>query len=195
MLLNEPTVSPIVSILETEPTSCDVDDRFIITGDCTQPPEAHQDNIVRCIDSTGPVFTYEDPVADSIAYIEDLDEKYIFSERGWIPLPIYNIPITIEVEIFREQTYSGTLTTIIQDVRESLFESFRGRFGTNAEIYRSEIIDVVQDVDGVDHCRLRHPETSIFFNFELIDLTEEELLRYGPEYIFFREEDITVKVI
>ena len=195
MLLNEPTVSSIVSILETEPISCDVDDRFIITGDCTQPPEAHQDNIIRCIDSTGPVFTYEEPVADSIAYIEDLDEKYIFSERGWIPLPIYNIPITIEVEVFREQTYSGTLTTIIQDVRESLFESFRDRFGTNAEFYRSEIIDVVQDVDGVDHCRLRQPETSIFFNFELIDLTEEELLRYGPEYIFFREEDITVKVI
>jgi len=195
MLLNEPTVSSVVSILETEPTSCDVDDRFIIIGDCNQPPEATQDNIIRCVDSTGPVFTYEEAVADSIVYIENLDAKYIFSERGWIPLPIYNIPITIEVEIFREQTYSGTLTTIIQDVRESLFESFRDRFGTNAQFYRSEIIDVVQDVDGVDHCRLRQPETSIFFNFELIDLTEEELLRYGPEYIFFREEDITVRVI
>jgi len=190
MLLNEPTVASIVDILLVEPTSCDEDDRFIITA-----PGEHQDNIIRCIDSSALIFTYEEAVADTIAYIENRSAKYIFSERGWIPLPIYNIPLTIEIEVFRESTYSGTLTTLIEDVREALYESFEGRFGTNAELYRSEIIDVVQDVDGVDHCRLRQPETSIFFNFELIDLTEEQLLRYGPEYIFFREEDITVKVI
>ena len=97
--------------------------------------------------------------------------------------------------MFRETTYSGTLTTIIQDVREAIYEAFVDRFGTNAELFRSEIIDVVQEVDGVDHCRLRQPETSIFFNFELIDLTEEQLLRYGPEYLFFKEENITVRVI
>jgi len=199
MLLNEPTVSPVVDILLTEPSSCDEDDRFIIKssdpGVCLTGEGEHIDNIIRCVDSSALIFTYEEPIADTIAYVQNLDAKYIFSERGWIPLPIYNIPLTIEVEVFREQTFSGTLTTLIQDVRESLYESFSDRFGTNAELYRSEIIDVVQEVDGVDHCRVRQPETSIFFNFELIDLTEEQLLRYGPEYIFFREENITVKVI
>lgn len=199
MLLNEPTIASVIDILEVEPLSCDEDDRFIIKSSdpnvCITGEGDHIDNVIRCIDSTGPIFTYEAPIADSIVYVENLDAKYIYSERGWIPLPIYNVPLIIEIEVFRESTYSGTLTTIIQDVREALYEGFKDRFGTNAEIYRSELIDVVQDVDGVDHCRLRKPETSIFFNFELIDLTEEELLRYGPEYIFFREENITVKVI
>jgi hypothetical protein len=199
MLLNEPTIPDVIDILINEPSACDEDDRFIIKSSdpsyCTTGEGEHIDNIIRCIDSTGPVFTYDDPVADTIVYVENLDEKYIFSERGWIPLPVYNIPLTIEVEVFRESTYSGTLTTLIQDVREALYEGFRDRFGTNAEFYRSEFIDIVQDVEGVDHCRLRQPETSIFFNFELIDLTEEQLLRYGPEYVFFREENITVKVI
>ena len=190
MLLNEPTTSPVVSILVNEPSSCNEDDRFIITGE-----GEHRDNIIRCIDSSGPIFTYSEPTVDTIAYVTSLSEKYIYSERGWISLPTYNIPITIEVEVFREDTYSGTLTTLIQDVRESLYESFESRFGTNAEFYRSEFIDVVQEVDGVDHCNLKQPETSIFFNFELLDLTEEQLLRYGPEYIFFREENISVKVI
>jgi len=80
-------------------------------------------------------------------------------------------------------------------VRETLFDAFKDRFGTNIEIFRSEIIDVVQEIDGVSHCSLRKPETSIFFNFLLRDLTQEELLRYGPEYVFFHEEDITVRVI
>ena len=199
MLLNEPTISSVIDILEIEPSSCDEDDRFIIKSSdpnvCITGEGEHIDNIIRCIDSTGPVFTYEQPVGDAIVYVDNLAKKYIYSDRGWIPLPVYNIPLIIEIEVFRESTYSGTLTAIIEDVREALFEAFSNRFGTNAEIYRSEIIDVVQEVDGVDHCRLRRPETSIFFNFELIDLTEEELLRYGPEYIFFREENVSVKVV
>ena len=199
MLLNEPTLSSVIDILETEPLVCDVDDRYIIKSSdpnvCLTGSGENIDNIIRCIDSTGPVFTYEEPIGDAIVYVDNLAAKYIYSDRGWIPLPIYNIPLTIEVEVFRESTYSGTLTAIIESVREALYEAFSDRFGTNAQIYRSEIIDVVQEVDGVDHCRLRQPETSIFFNFELIDLTEEELLRYGPEYIFFREENVSVKVI
>ncbi len=190
MLLNEPTISDVVDIVETFPTSCEENDRFIYVG-----PGEYQDNIMRCIDSSALIFTFDEPTADTIAFVTNLAAKYIFSERGWIPLPLYNIPLTIEIEVFRETTYSGTLTTIIQDVREAIYEAFVDRFGTNAELFRSEIIDVVQEVDGVDHCRLRQPETSIFFNFELIDLTEEQLLRYGPEYLFFKEENITVRVI
>jgi hypothetical protein len=199
MLLNQPTISSVIDILEVEPSSCDVDDRYIIKSSdanaCITGEGEHIDNIIRCIDSTGPVFTYEEPVGDTIVYVDNLATKYIYSDRGWIPLPTYNIPLVIEVEVTRESTYSGTLTAIIADVREALYDGFSDRFGTNAEIYRSEIIDIVQEVDGVSHCRLRQPETSIFFNFELTDLTESELLSYGPEYVYFKEENVSVKVI
>ena len=192
MNLNEPTIAPIIDIVETLPTSCNLNDRFIYAPCCGD--DSYQDNIIKCIDSTNVTFIYDDPVADSIAYITNKGINYIYSERGWIPLPNYTMPLQIEVEVFRETTFSQTLTSFLDTVRQTLLEAFRDRFGTNATIYRSEIIDVIQGIDGISHCRLRKPETSIFFNFDLTDLTEDQLLRYGPEYIFFREEDITVKV-
>ena len=193
MLLNQATISAIIDIVETLPTMCAVGDRYIYAP--TSRNDQYQDNIIRCTDATAMTFVYEEPVADSIAYITNKGENYIYSEGGWIPLPVYSVPLDVEVEVFRSQAYSGTLTALQNTVRETLIEAFEDRFGTAAEIYRSEIIDVVQNIDGVSHCRLRKPETSIFFNFELKELTEEQLLRYGPEYVYFTEDTISVRVV
>jgi len=193
MLLNQPTISSVLDIVETIPTSCNVNDRFIYSP-CSND-NANQDDIIKCTDATSLTFIYQEAVSDTIVYVTNKGANYIHSERGWIPLPLYTIPLEIEVEVFRSETFSGTLASFIDTVRQTIFSAFEDRFGTNATIYRSEIIDVVQGIDGVSHCRLRKPETSIFFNFKLKELTESQLLRYGPEYIFFREEDITVKVV
>ncbi len=193
MLLNQPTVLAIIDIVVIEPLASNVGDRYILA-----PPsrnDEHQDNIIRCTDSIGPVFSYEKPVADTIAYITSEAENYIYSEGGWIPLPLYEIPLEIEIEVFRNTSFSGTLTSLQDTVRTTIIAAFNDRFGTGAEIYRSEIIDVVQDIDGVSHCRLRKPETSIFFNFQLKELTEDQLLAYGPEYVYFDEDSITVRVV
>jgi len=192
MLLNQPTISSVIDIVQTLPGAPLVGGRYILS-----PPSGnndYQDNIIRCTDSTGPTFTYQKPTIDTIAYVDSYGENYIYSERGWIPLPVYNIPLEIEIEVFRESTYSGTLTAFIDLVRETIYEAFKDRFGTNATIYRSEIIRTVQEIEGVNYCRLRKPETSIFFNYKLKDFTEEQLLRYGPEYVYFKKENITVRV-
>ena len=191
MNLNEPTASSVIDLVTTLPSVLNTKDRYIIT----KVGDTHQDNIVNVIDSTGPILVYEQPVGDAIVYVENKGEKYIYSERGWIPIPDYTIPLKLDIEVFRDQTYSGTLAGLIDSVRQTVYNAFKGVFGTNAVIWRSEIIDVVQNVDGVRNCRLLEPETSIFYNFELKNLTEEQLLRYGPEYVFFRQEDITVRVI
>lgn len=193
MQLNQPTISAVLDIVDTLPTSCDVDDRFIYSP-CSGN-DLRQDNIIKCTDATALIFIYEQPVGDTIVYVVDRDANYIYSDRGWIPLPSYTIPLQIEVEIFRSTTYSGTVVALIDTVRETLYEAFKDRFGGNITIYRSEIIDTIQNIEGVSHCRLRKPETSIFFNFSLLDLTKDQLLRYGPEYIFFKEENISVRVI
>ena len=193
MLLNQPTINSVIDMVETLPTMCEVGDRYIYAP--TSRTDEYQDNIIRCIDSTNNVFAYEDAVADSIVYVENLMENRIYSEGGWIPLPVYNVPLEIEIEVFRDLTFSGTLASLQDTVRTTIIEAFEDRFGTAAEIYRSEIIDVVQNIDGISHCRLRKPETSIFFNFDLKDLTEEQLLEYGPEYVYFTEDTIAVRVV
>jgi hypothetical protein len=193
MLLNQPTVSAVVDIVLTEPVSCSVGERYILAP--ASRNDAHQDNIIRCIDATAHTFFYEKPVADMIAYVTDKGEDYIYSDGGWIPLPLYEIPLEIEIEVFRDLTYSGTLASLQETVRTTIIAAFNDRFGTAAEIYRSEIIDVVQGIDGISHCRLRKPATSIFFNFQLKELTEDQLLEYGPEYVYFDEDSITVRVV
>jgi hypothetical protein len=193
MALNEATISPVLDIVTTLPVGCAEDDRYIFAP--TSGDDLRQDNIIKCTDSTAGTFIYEEAVADAITYVTSQGENYIFSERGWIPLPEYTIPLEIEIEVFRSTTFSGTITALTNTVRETLYEAFEGRFGTNATIYRSEIIDVIHNIDGISHCRLRKPETSIFFNFELKNLTQAQLLRYGPEYVFFTEDSITVRVI
>ena len=61
-------------------------------------------------------------------------------------------------------------------------------------MYKSEIISTIQGISGVRHCNLIKPESDIFFNYELTSLTEDELLEYGAEYIYFNEDSISVKV-
>ncbi len=194
MLLNQPTISSVIDIISAEPTVCNVGDRYILDLYPDRHLE-HQDNVIRCTDSTALIFVYEKPVADAIVYVENKGINYIYSVKGWIPLPLYQIPLEIEIEVFRDITFSGTLTSLQDTVRTTIIDAFSDRFGTGAEIYRSEIIDVVQEVDGISHCSLTKPETSIFFNFELKELTETQLLEYGPEYVYFDEDNITVRVV
>lgn len=194
MALNQPTISDVIDIVSSEPLICSVGDRYIIDPYPINDAE-YQDNIIRCTDSTSMTFAYEKPVADSIVYVTDEDTNYIYSVRGWIPLPLYQIPLEIEIEVFRESTFSGTLASLQDTIKTTIINAFSDRFGTGAQIYRSELIEVVQDIEGVSHCSLRKPETSIFFNFELKELTETQLLEYGPEYVYFNEDNITVRMV
>jgi len=196
MLLNQSTISDVIDIVQTPPPAASLGDRYILVGaDCANDPLTG--TIIQCIDGSAyPVlYLFDEPTADAIVYVSNLDKNYIFSDNGWIELPMYNIPIELEIEVFRDLTYSGTVSSLINTVRDTVYETFKDRFGSNATIYRSEIINTVQQIDGVSHCRLKKPETSIFFNFELIDLTENQLLEYGPEYVFFTKNSITVRVV
>jgi hypothetical protein len=196
MLLNQPTISDVIDIVTAPPPTANVGDRYILVGvDCANDPLTG--TIIQCIDSSAypVVYLFDEPTADAIVYVVNKDMNYIFSDNGWIELPLYNIPLEIEIEVFRSLSYSGTVSSLINTVRETIYNTFKERFGSNATIYRSEIINAVQEIDGVSHCRLKKPETSIFFNFELIQLTEDQLLEYGPEYVYFTKDSITVRVV
>ena len=196
MLLNVPTISDVIDIVPCSPPTANIGDRYILIGtDCANDPMTG--NIIQCIDGSAypAIYLIDEPTADSIVYVTNLDKKYIFSENGWITLPLYNIPLEIEIEVFRSLSYSGTVSSLITSVRDTVYEAYKDRFGSNSTIYRSEIINTIQQIDGVSHCRLKKPETSIFFNFELINLTEVQLLEYGPEYVFFTRDSISVRVV
>jgi len=179
----------VISLVSSIPGSPNVGDRHIITSG------TYKNNIAQCTDSTASIWIYVEPITDDIVNVTDLSLNYMYSENGWIPIPTYTIPLEIDIEIFKTSSYTSSNAELTTTIREAIVEAFEGRFGSNISLYRSEIIDVVQSITGVDHCRLIKPETSIFFNFELTNLTENELLLYGPEYIYFSESDIAVRII
>lgn len=192
MKLNEVSLPRILDILSIPPTSGNQGDRYIVLNG-TGAWLGQDNNIASLSDATSMIWVFTEPTTEDIAYVVNKGENYLFSESGWL-VPEYNIPLEIELDVFKSSTYSGSTGDLAQEIRTTLVSAFEGRFGINVDLYRSEIIDVVHNVDGVEHCRLIKPESSIFFNFDINDFSQEQLLEYGPEYIYFTSDDITIRI-
>ena len=183
-----PVITDTTSIVyETETIP---DGTSFITVDTTNFTVVHTQVVT---DSTEANWVYTIPNTDDIVYVENKGYKYVYGAGGWV-LPDYEIPLELKLDVFQTKEYTGSISTLATTVRETLVEAFADRFGIEVNLYRSEIIDVVQEIDGVDHCRLINPGSNIFFNFDLTELTQDELLEYAPEYIFFTEDSIEIKI-
>jgi hypothetical protein len=192
MQLNDVDMLPVIDILCDTPTSGTIGDRYLVLngqGDF----EGHDNEIAVLTDATAMTFSFIIPKSDNMVYVTNKGQKYIFSVFGWV-VPNFTIPLVLEIDVFKSSTYSGTSGNLRDAVRDAVMDNFESRFGINQDIYRSEIIDVVQDVEGVDHCVLRQPESSIFFNFDINEFDQEDLLRYGPEYVYFDEDNMIIRI-
>ena len=192
MQLNDVTLTAVDDILSDPPTSGTDGDRYIIlngTGEWLNK----DDQIAQLSDSTAMSWIYYEPKTEQILYVTNKASKYIYCQAGWV-VPEYEIPLQIELDVFKSDTYSGSNSDLTSAIRTAVVNAFTSRFGINVAIYRSEIIDVVQEVDGVEHCRLLKPESSVFFEFDIDNFTQEELLSYGPEYVFFESDDIAIRI-
>lgn len=192
MQLNTVSLTAAKDILSDPPASGTEGDRYIIlngTGEWL----GKDDQIAQLADSTAMTWIYYEPKTEQIIYVTNHARKYIYCQAGWVD-PTYQIPLQIELDVFKSSTYSGSNSDLTYAIRTAVVNAFTLRFGINVAIYRSEIIDVVQEVDGVEHCRLIKPESSIFFDFDIDDFTQEQLLSYGPEYVYFESDDITIRI-
>lgn len=189
MLLN-PTTATVVDIECSPPSGCSAGDKYLV-GKGKGDWEGYDDYIATCVDGTA--WTFAMPNPDTIVIVTSKSTNYIYSDKGWIE-PTYNIPLAIEVHVFKESSYSGSIANLTTDVRTAIYNEFSSRFGINAEIYKSEIVDVVQEVDGVENCRVIQPASNIFFNYDIDNFTQTQLLQFAPDYIYFEESNISVKV-
>jgi hypothetical protein len=149
---------------------------------------------VRAYNGVREYWDYLRPISDDVVYIRDKGTRYIYTGDEWM-IPIYTIPLSIELEVFRSNSYFDTDVQLMYDVKAAVISAFQSRFGINAYLYVSELTDVVQSVAGVDHCTVINPRSDIFFNYSVTELTQNELLAYTPEYVYFSESDIKVIVI
>jgi hypothetical protein len=192
MQLNPVTIPSVIDILSDPPTSCSLADRYIVLNG-TGAWLGHDNDIATCNDATAVTWVFTTPKTEQMAFVTNKNLKYLYAEAGWI-VPAYAIPLQISLDVFKTSTYTGSTTELSDSIKSALLSAFEDRFGINIDLYRSEIIDVVQEVTGVEHCRLITPESSIFFDFDINDFTQEQLLSYGPEYVFFEEDDISIRI-
>ena len=190
MLLNKSTVT-VLDILCTPPTSPSLGAKYIV-GTGTGAWQGYDNYIATCSDATALTWSFVEPDPDQMVLNSGDGYKYVYAEEGWV-IPKYQIPLKIAVDVFKTNSYSGSLNDLAQTVRTAIYNAFSGRFGINAEIYRSEIYDAVQGVEGVKKCKVVEPESNIFFTYDIDLFTESELLEFSPDYIYFTTDDITVR--
>ena len=184
------TDKTIVSII-SDPPSPGVVANIYIVGRGTGLWENYDNYFATC---TGiDTWTFVEPDPDQMVLVQSDNKKYIYSESGWV-IPEYEIPLIIEVDVFKDSSYSGSLGDLTSAVRTAIYDEFSSRFGININIFRSEIIDIVQEVDGVERCRVVKPESSIFFDYDIDTFTQTQLLEFSPEYIYFASSNISVRV-
>lgn len=194
MTYNKVNRLTVIDIVDDPPVSPSLDDRYIVGTQPTGVFVGHIGEYVQCIDATSATWYFTRALSDDIVYVANLGQKYIYTGTEWI-IPIYTIPISIEIEVFKSEIFFGSDGELINAIKSALISNFSDRFGINIELYRSEIISVIQSVTGVDHCNLKSPKSDIFLNFVLEDLSQEELLIYSPEYVSFSEDNISILVI
>lgn len=178
-------LNPIFSNLQ-------VGDRYIVKECADDQYSSYRNNI---IEWNGSSYDIYEPVTNDIVYVEDSERKVVFNRNRWYFVDTYTLPLKIKLEIFKSNNYSGTDNELISSVKTAIVDGFSDIFGLNADIHRMSIVDIVLGVEGVEYCTVVEPEIDIFFKFDVTNFTQDQLLQYAPDYIYFSETDISVKVV
>ena len=195
MKYNKVTKPAVKDILNDPPSSPSLGDRYIVGETFSFDWIGQKNNIAQYSDATANIWTFFEPKTNETVFVEVYNDKYLFTGQNWV-LPRFTCPIQIKAEVFKKEIYVGSDTELTAKIKNALIQVFRPRFGPNAAIYRSQIVRVVQSIEGVDHCQLIFPTSDVFFNFDIMtDLTQEQLLEYSPEYVYFTISDISLKII
>ncbi|MCK5021111.1 MAG: hypothetical protein KAS32_29140 [Candidatus Peribacteraceae bacterium] len=194
MLFNTTTKDDVISINPSAAVvaSSSPGDRHIVTED---PNSFSNDSpfIAEYIDSTSG-WRYEKLAVDDLVYVTDELSKMIYTGSQML-IPISTIPLEPYIIVWKDKSISITSTALVTNVKNALVDNLSGKFGFDKPLYLSEIIDVVQEVTGVDHCTIKNPKHDIFFDYDIkTDLTQEELLVYSPELVTFDTSNISVEV-
>ncbi len=195
MLLNDTSIDSVLDIWINElPLTGTNGDRYIISANPHVSLAGKEHNIAILKDIGTHLWAFQKPISNDCVFVISKSTKYVFSSHGWCN-PVYDIPLKIEAEVVKLTGSIISDITLSENIKNAIYDRYKDSFGANITIYRSEIIEIIQSVTGVSNCCLIYPKTSIFFNYDINDFTQGELLAYTPEMVYFNIEDITIKIL
>ncbi len=113
---------------------------------------------------------------------------YVTDGRRWF-IPNYSLPLYIEIEIHTFRT-----DNVISEVQAAVLNVF-SNFTINSSLYLSEIIENVQNIEGINYCRIIAPATDIIYKNVLQNMTNAQLQTFTPELLYTTASNIQVNVI
>jgi len=109
---------------------------------------------------------------------------------------VQEIPLKVNAIVRKDSKKTATEQAIINNVTTALLTNLSTKFGYDHNLYRSEIIDVIMEVEGVAYCELLHPAFDIFFDYNLTEqLTPAQILRYTPQILYMDKSNINLTVM
>ena len=107
---------------------------------------------------------------------------------------IKSIPLDVKIEVWKQSSFPISDSGMISIVKETLINYFADKLGYDKSIYVSDITRTVQDITGVDYCKVLSPEHDIFFNYDFDTFEHEDLLRYSPQLVSVVSSSISVTI-
>jgi len=107
----------------------------------------------------------------------------------------FELPLALRLKVYVKQENMTKSSLIINAVQEAVFSKMKEKFGFEQSIYLSEILKITQDVDYVEFCEILDPDDSLVYDYNKSDLTQDDMIRYVPEYVSIDKNNILVTVV
>lgn len=149
-------------------------------------------------------WAFEKLKVNDIIFVTNLNGRATTTEADYTKMvytgselvePKFNIPLEIKMVVIPSDNSLTTDQILVKTIKDTLVTKLSPYFGYNKSILRSVISKIVQDIAGVEHVEILEPKFNIKFELDPYkNMTQEQLLRYTPELIFFSTENIFIEL-
>jgi hypothetical protein len=137
-------------------------------------------------------------------YVKVLDEFdnagdykiIVYNGDKWIDVQNFTIPLNVKLTVEMDPSINISQSTLKQNIKDAIIKHFSPYMGTQKELDRSEINKLVREISGVVYCEVIEPAIDIRFKYDIrINLTQQQLLDYTPQYVGMVEDLIQIEII
>lgn len=195
MKLNKPNRNPVIEANPCDlPVNHDHGDRYAISEEANENPWNRPGGFIAVAsDYTPSGWLFEKLHVNDMFLIENTGKFGVYNGDTIIE-PVSTIPVEVKAVVWMKEDYSGSDTALVEKIKKTLIETCYPKFGYQNKLYVSEITRIIKSVEGVENCRVLNPEHDIQFTYDYKDLTEEQLLTYTPELLFFDSSSIEIEM-
>jgi hypothetical protein len=164
--------------------------RIVDTNDPFYRKETYIAKFIKYDNNGEEVWEFIEPIVSQSVFIQSEDTLLYYDGNEWFK-PHIQTPLEIEVVAYLEN-FSLSYADYI---REKVYNYFKENMeGINSNVYRSQLIRFIQDLDNVVYVKLLKPKIDLLFDFNIDKILPEQMLTYSPQLVTTLLDKIKVRV-